>query len=213
MPLPSTIPSVIKSFRHSVKYYLCLDRNAKQPLCQIVTGSFDKTAKLWDANTGQPDAKFGPSSLGCRDFFYSQTLACSQCSCNILKQVARCIHTLKGHHTEIVCVAFNVQARQELLHLLLQAQIRWRSQGTHVATGSMDNTAKLWDVFSSERSLYQDLGETESRERRDMAGVRVKLFPCKVETGHQIASLEGHSVMLSENYPSCFVSLAFLRPR
>ena len=23
----------------------------------------------------------------------------------------RCIHTLKGHHTEIVCVAFNVQAR------------------------------------------------------------------------------------------------------
>ena len=154
-----------------------------------------------------------PGTLGCRDLFYSQTLACSQCSCNILKQVARCIHTLKGHHTEIVCVAFNVQARQELLHLLLQAQIRWRSQGTHVATGSMDNTAKLWDVFSSERSLYQDLGETESRERRDMAGVRVKLFPCKVETGHQIASLEGHSVMLSENYPSCFVSLAFLRPR
>jgi len=24
----------------------------------------------------------------------------------------RCIHTLKGHHTEIVCVAFNVQARR-----------------------------------------------------------------------------------------------------
>lgn len=63
---------------------------------QIVTGSFDKTARLWDANTGQ------------------------------------CIHTLKGHHTEIVCVAFNVQ-------------------GTHVATGSMDNTAKLWDVDTGQQ--------------------------------------------------------------
>merc|ERR1711988_1241692 len=42
--------------------------------------------------------------------------------------------------TEIVCVAFS-------------------QQGTHVATGSMDNTAKIWDV----------------------------------ETGQQIASLEGHT--------------------
>ena len=26
--------------------------------CQIVTGSFDKTAKLWDANTGQSGSQF-----------------------------------------------------------------------------------------------------------------------------------------------------------
>ncbi|CAK0892762.1 unnamed protein product [Prorocentrum cordatum] len=58
-------------------------------------GSFDKTAKIWDCNTGQV------------------------------------LHTLKGHQTEIVCVAFSLQ-------------------GTLVATGSMDNTAKLWDVDSGQ---------------------------------------------------------------
>ena len=36
-------------------------------------------------------------------------------------------HTLRGHSTEIVCVAINPQS-------------------TVIATGSMDNTAKLWDV-------------------------------------------------------------------
>lgn len=55
---------------------------------KIVTGSFDKTAKLWDAYTGQ--------------LYY----------------------TLKGHDTEIVCLGFNPQS-------------------TLIATGSMDNTAKV----------------------------------------------------------------------
>jgi len=35
--------------------------------------------------------------------------------------------TLRGHATEIVCLSFN-------------------PQGNIIATGSMDNTAKLWDV-------------------------------------------------------------------
>ncbi len=36
-------------------------------------------------------------------------------------------HTFRGHATEIVCLSFD-------------------PHGTVVATGSMDNTAKLWDV-------------------------------------------------------------------
>lgn len=36
-------------------------------------------------------------------------------------------YTLRGHTTEIVCVSFNPQS-------------------TIIATGSMDNTSKLWDV-------------------------------------------------------------------
>ncbi len=55
---------------------------------KVVTGSFDKTAKLWDAYTGQ--------------LYY----------------------TLRGHETEIVCLSFNPQS-------------------TLIATGSMDNTAKV----------------------------------------------------------------------
>ncbi len=62
---------------------------------KIVTGSFDKTAKLWDAETGE------------------------------------CLHTLRGHQTEIVALSFNPQS-------------------TMVATGSMDNTAKLWAVDTGE---------------------------------------------------------------
>ena len=38
---------------------------------KIATGSFDKTAKIWDMATGD------------------------------------CLHTYKGHSTEIVCIAFN----------------------------------------------------------------------------------------------------------
>lgn len=55
---------------------------------QVATGSFDKTAKIWDANTGQ------------------------------------LYHTFRGHATEIVCLAFNPAS-------------------TVLATGSMDNTAKV----------------------------------------------------------------------
>ena len=53
-------------YKHIHSYiYLCA------PLPQIVTGSFDKTAKLWDSETGQ------------------------------------LLHTLRGHTTEIVCLAFD----------------------------------------------------------------------------------------------------------
>ena len=41
------------------------------------------------------------------------------------------IYTLRGHATEIVCLSFNPQS-------------------TIIATGSMDSTAKLWDVESGE---------------------------------------------------------------
>ncbi|NXS10703.1 DAW1 factor, partial [Neodrepanis coruscans] len=43
----------------------------------------------------------------------------------------KCYHTLRGHTAEIVCLSFNLQS-------------------TLVATGSMDSTAKLWDVEKGE---------------------------------------------------------------
>ena len=41
----------------------------------------------------------------------------------------KCFHTFRGHTAEIVCLSFNPQS-------------------TLVATGSMDTTAKLWDIHS-----------------------------------------------------------------
>ena len=58
---------------------------------RIATGSFDRTAKIWDASTGE------------------------------------CYYTLKGHATEIVCLAFD-------------------PHGFCLATGSIDSTSRLWDV-------------------------------------------------------------------
>ena len=63
----------------------------KERVPTVLTASGDKTAKLWDANTGE------------------------------------LLHTLRGHTTEIVCLAFD-------------------PTGAVVATGSMDSTAKLWSV-------------------------------------------------------------------
>lgn len=60
-------------------------------------------------------------------------------------------HTFRGHSTEIVCLSFN-------------------PQGTVVATGSMDNTARLWDVETGE-CLHTLLGHTAEvgtcRRRRE----------------------------------------------
>ena len=58
---------------------------------KIVTGSFDKTCKLWCSETG------------------------------------KCYHTFRGHTSEVVYVSFNPQS-------------------TLIASGSMDMTARLWDV-------------------------------------------------------------------
>lgn len=75
---------------------------------KVVTGSFDKTAKvnsksceylkIWDCNTG------------------------------------KLCHTLVGHEYEIVCISFDPQS-------------------VMVASGSMDHTAKLWDVETGKEIL------------------------------------------------------------
>lgn len=49
-------------------------------------------------------------------------------------------HTFRGHATEIVCLSFD-------------------PNGAVVATGSMDNTARLWDVETGE-CLHTLLGHT-----------------------------------------------------
>jgi WD40 repeat protein len=49
-------------------------------------------------------------------------------------------HTYRGHATEIVCLSFN-------------------PHGTMIATGSMDNTARLWDVEAGD-CLHTLLGHT-----------------------------------------------------
>ena len=58
------------------------------------------------------------------------------------------IYTLRGHATEIVCLSFNPQVKHNLCSSSHPSHIIWQS--TIIATGSMDSTAKLWDVESGE---------------------------------------------------------------
>ena len=83
--------NVVYTMAFNNPYGYALQINNSSYRDKIVTGSFDRTAKIWDANTGQR------------------------------------YHTLKGHKMEIVCLGFD-------------------PHGMLVATGSMDHTAKLWDV-------------------------------------------------------------------
>jgi hypothetical protein len=70
-------------------------------------------------------------------------------------------HTFRGHSTEIVCLSFN-------------------PQGTVVATGSMDNTARLWDVETGEclHTLLGHTAEVTSAREREVA-----MSVCKEERG------------------------------
>ena len=130
---------------------------------QIVTGSFDKTAKLWDANTGQSEPK---EAEGSRERHLSPHLKVHS-------------HSQGPPHGDCLC-CLQCTGACRLLRKAVFSRLAmcdaW--QGTHVATGSMDNTAKLWDVLASVASGRRP------RRRQWL----------QVETGHQIASLDGHSV-------------------
>lgn len=67
---------------------------------RVLTGSFDKSARIWDPITGE------------------------------------CLATLLGHRGEVVACQFN-------------------AKGDLAATGSMDNTAKLFDVRTGNFSLFR----------------------------------------------------------
>ena len=55
----------------------------------------------------------------------------------------KCYHTFRGHTAEIVCRVSPLPSPDSL-----QVYVTFNPQSTLVATGSMDRTAKLWDVES-----------------------------------------------------------------
>jgi hypothetical protein len=104
------------------------ERVPPPPPSPQVTGSFDKTARIWDATTGE------------------------------------CLQILRGHQTEIValcvvCVGGWWFPAPYLISIAVlggaavcraTARSSFNPQSTMVATGSMDNTAKLWAVDTGE---------------------------------------------------------------
>lgn len=101
---------------------------------KFITGSYDRTCKVWDTVTGQELLSLDEHSNVVYTMSFNTPYGDKIVTGSFDKRAkiwdantGQCYHTLKGHKMEIVCQSFDP-------HSML------------VATGSMDNTAKLWDV-------------------------------------------------------------------
>jgi len=105
---------------------------------RFITGSYDRTCKVWDTNTGEEmltleGHKNVVYAIAFNNPYGDKIITGSfDKTCKLWDaHSGELVHTLRGHQTEIVCLSFNPQS-------------------TIVATGSMDSTAKLWDVDTGE---------------------------------------------------------------
>ena len=102
---------------------------------RIATASQDKTAKIWDATTGQLLLTLTGHTDSVNNISYSPD--------------GKLIATASDDHTAKVWDAIT---GKELLTLTGHADAVWRiafsPDGTRLATASVDSTAKVWDVFT-----------------------------------------------------------------
>ena len=102
---------------------------------QIVTGSFDHTARLWDANTGTVIHSLVGHSGAVRSAAFSTTgdrigTASADGTAKIWDAATRQeLFTLAGHDSALTSVAFSPDGRS-------------------LVTGSLDGTARIWDAKS-----------------------------------------------------------------
>jgi dynein assembly factor with WDR repeat domains 1 len=102
---------------------------------KIVTGSFDRTAKIWDAKTGQRlhTLKGHKMEIVCLSFDPHGLLVATGSMDHTAKlwdvETGQEIFNLTGHTAEIVSLHFN-------------------TDGDKLLTASFDCTAKIWDVCS-----------------------------------------------------------------
>ncbi len=104
---------------------------------KIVTASYDNTAKIWDALTGEClhaleghtdrvwSAVFSPDGKKVATGSWDKTAKIWDAS------TGQCLHTLEGHTDRVWSAVFS-------------------PDGKKVATGSWDKTAKIWDALTGE---------------------------------------------------------------
>ena len=118
---------------------------------RIATGSFDNTAKIWDARTGAPqfDLKGHSKPVSSVAFSPDGTRIATGSSDRTAKvwdaRNGTLLLELKGHTNVIYSVAFS-------------------ADGTRIATGSADKTAKVWDARTC-APLLEIKGQTDEVRR------------------------------------------------
>ncbi|KAL7678697.1 putative WD40/YVTN repeat-like-containing domain superfamily, coatomer beta' subunit (COPB2) [Plasmopara halstedii] len=131
---------------------------------KIITGSFDKTCKLWNAESGQLYHTFRGHSteIVCLAFNPQGTVIGTGSMDNTAKlwdvETGQELHTLFGHTAEIVSLNFDTQGERiiTVLSTILSnhhgeiSSTQFNYTGDLCISGSIDRTCKIWDVASGQ---------------------------------------------------------------
>ena len=108
----------------------------------VITGSFDKTVRVWDLETGEPLRTLTGHSRGVRALQFDDAKLVTGAMDNTLKiwnyNTGQCIRTLEGHTGGVLSLHFNSRL---------------------MASGSTDNTIRVWNFEAGECCTL--LGHTE----------------------------------------------------
>src|SRR5262249_47626638 len=153
---------------------------------QVVTASFDKTARIWDAKTGKTIfvlsghteevsyASFSPDGTRVVTASFDKTARIWDA------QTGKSIAVLPGHSQQVNSAVFS-------------------PDGSRVATASWDNTARIWDVatekeiavLNNESTVYSAVFSPDGTRIVTAAGDQIARI-WDAATGKEITYLKGH---------------------
>jgi WD40 repeat protein len=173
-PRPAIFP--IELVPHTGHEYLVSSVSWSPDGCQIASGSYDGTLKLWDAESGDCLRTFLGHSSWVRGVAWSPDglrVASGSFDATVKVWDARsagaCLLTLTGHPSGVLSVAWSPDGRRlasgsyggtiqlwdaesgQCLctwsgHGIGVLSVAWSPDGRHIASGSYNGTVKLWDT-------------------------------------------------------------------